>query len=59
VAVITKTVTLEHTAALLLSAAVAALNQARLDASLTPPRQQLRVSGSWVPPWRGNLLNIP
>lgn len=53
VAVVTKMVTVRHTGALLPAAAVAALNQARLDASLQAPRQQTKITGSWLPPWRG------
>lgn len=50
---VTKTVTVRHTGALLPAAAVAALNEARLDASLQAPRQQISTAGSWRPPWRG------
>ena len=53
VAVVTKMVTVRHTGALLPAAAVAALNQARLDASLQAPRQQTKITGSWLTPWRG------
>lgn len=53
VAVVTKTVTVRHTTALVPAAAVAALNEARLDASLQAPRQSMQPAGSWMPPWRG------
>ena len=49
----TKTVTVRHTAALAPAVAVAALNEARLDACLQAPRQSMQPAGSWVPPWRG------
>ncbi len=49
----TKTVTVSHTAALAPAVAVAALNEARLDACLQAPRQSMQPAGSWVPPWRG------
>lgn len=49
----TKTVAVRHTSQLLPAAAVAALNDARLDASLHAPREQTKMRGSWLPPWRG------
>ncbi|CAL8464237.1 g3772 [Coccomyxa elongata] len=52
VAVVTKTVTVRHTGAFVAAAAVAALNEARLDACLQAPRQSTQPAGSWVPPWR-------
>lgn len=51
VAVVTKTVTVQHWAALASPAAmVAALNEARLDASLAFPRERSRGKRSWLPP---------
>lgn len=52
VAVITKTVTVRHVDGFTSPAAmVAALNEARMDASLTFPRDQIRGARSWLPPW--------
>lgn len=52
VAVVTKTVTVHHVASLASPAAmVAALNESRMEASLTFPRQQVYHSRSWSPPW--------
>ena len=34
---------------------VAALNGARLDAALAPPRSASRSKGQWLPPWHGEL----
>lgn len=49
---VTKTVTVHHRSALSSPAAiVAALNEARLDASLTFPRKQATGTRSWLPPW--------
>jgi len=51
VAVVTKTVTVQHWPVLASPAAmVAALNEARLDASLTFPRARSRGKRSWLPP---------
>lgn len=52
VAVVTKTVTVKHVEGLASPAAmVAALNEARMDASLTFPRKQVQGARSWLPPW--------
>ncbi|KAK9829953.1 hypothetical protein WJX72_008845 [[Myrmecia] bisecta] len=52
VAVMTKTVTVTHKASFISSAAlVAALNGARLDASMQAPRRQGSSKGHWIPPW--------
>ena len=52
VAVVTKTVTVRHVDGLASPAAmVAALNEARMDASLTFPRTQIHGARSWLPPW--------
>jgi Cd2+/Zn2+-exporting ATPase len=52
VAVVTKTVTTKHVPSLASPAAlVAALQEARLGASLTFPRQQNVGKRSWLPPW--------
>ena len=52
VAVVTKTVTVTHFPALAAPATmVAALNEARLEASLTFPRRQSQEKRSWIPPW--------
>eukprot|EP00889_Picochlorum_renovo_P004903 jgi/Picre1/31933/NNA_007281.t1 len=52
VAVVTKTVTVRHVEGLASPAAmVAALNEARMDASLTFPRKQVQGARSWLPPW--------
>ena len=52
VAVVTKTVTVSHNPAFATPAAlVAALNEARLSASLTFPRLQTKGTRSWLPPW--------
>lgn len=52
VAVVTKTVTTRHVPSVASPAAlVAALNEARLNASLTFPRAQARGTRSWLPPW--------
>ena len=52
VAVVTKTVIVYHVESLASPAAmVAALNESRMEASLTFPRQQVYQSRSWLPPW--------
>lgn len=52
VAVVTKTVTVYHLERLVSPAAlVAALNECRMEASLTFPRKQAASRGSWLPPW--------
>lgn len=50
VAVVTQTVSVLHDGRTSGAALAAALNTARLDASLTPPRQQAKTKGAWVPP---------
>lgn len=56
VAVVTKTVTAKHVPSLASPAAlVAALQEARLGASLTFPRQQNMGKRSWLPPWYVNI----
>jgi Cd2+/Zn2+-exporting ATPase len=56
VAVVTKTVTAKHVPTLASPAAlVAALQEARLGASLTFPRQQNVGKRSWLPPWYVNI----
>jgi hypothetical protein len=50
----TKTVCVEHLDGLTTKEAlVAALNAARLDASLQAPRRQAAARRSWLPPWNG------
>lgn len=52
VAVVTKTVTVTHSASIASPAAMlAALNEAQLEASLTFPRKQILGKRSWIPPW--------
>ena len=52
VAVVTKTVTVRHEESETSAAAmVAALNEARMEASLTFPREQVHGARSWLPPW--------
>lgn len=52
VAVITQTVIVLHDGGLSSAAALcAALNAVRLDASLTPPREQPKTARRWLPPW--------
>ena len=52
----TKTVFVEHRAELTSAALlVAALNGARLDAALSPPRSAGTRKGLWIPPWHGEL----
>lgn len=52
VAVITQTVIVEHDGTQTSAAALcAALNAVRLDASLTPPREQPKTKKAWLPPW--------
>lgn len=52
----TRTVFVQHHAELSSSALlVAALNGARLDAALTPPRSAGKRKGQWLPPWHGEL----
>lgn len=52
VAVVTKTITARHVPSLASPAVmVAALNEARLGASLTFPREQTMGGRSWIPPW--------
>lgn len=52
----TRTVFVQHHAELTSSALlVAALNGARLDAALAPPRSAGKRKGHWLPPWHGEL----
>ena len=52
VAVVTKTVTVRHAEYETSAAAmIAALNEARMEASLTFPREQVLGARSWLPPW--------
>jgi len=52
----TRTVFVQHHAELTSSAMlVAALNGARLDAALAPPRSAGKRKGQWLPPWHGEL----
>ena len=52
---ITKLVTVTHDGQVAPAALVAALNEARLDASLTQLRVQQSTGGwrTWLPPWNG------
>lgn len=53
-AVMLKTVTVLHNPCIVgADTLVAALNAARLDASLQAPRQQTTTRYSWIPPWNG------
>lgn len=53
VAVVTKTITVSHIDSLASPAAmVAALNESRMEASLSFPRQQAAYHKSWSPPWQ-------
>ena len=50
----TRTVFVQHHAELTSPALlVAALNGARLDAALAPPRSAGKRKGQWLPPWHG------
>jgi copper chaperone CopZ/branched-subunit amino acid transport protein len=59
VAVITKTVVVQHFPSQTSPAAlVAALNEARLGATLTFPRKQIKSTSSWIPPWHICLATV-
>ena len=52
VAVVTKTVVVQHVPSQTSPAAlVAALNEAKLSASLNFPRRQIKATETWIPPW--------
>lgn len=53
---VTKTVTVKHTASLDQRVLVARLNEAHLEASLEPFRQANGIKHGWIPKWNGRCL---
>lgn len=53
VGVMTKTVTVKHTATVDRRVLVARLNEAHLEASLEPFRQAKGIKYGWIPKWNG------